>query len=178
MRNDGYSDRGADYGNFTGVKSLFRVDYMLHGTSDKIEGPYSWEPALDLPRGINPAALAFLNATTGQTVYTLWDGGVLAADSPLGPWRTYGRGCGGNPAPAYFNGTFYCTSQHTLEISSQSTVSGAWSKLSDINVTLKNGSRVPYAKALPNVEDPFLWIDKRGNFHIINHRYDTTQTVK
>ena len=23
---------------------------------------------------------------------------------------------------------------------------------------------------------PFLWVDKRGNFHIINHRYDNNQT--
>ena len=23
---------------------------------------------------------------------------------------------------------------------------------------------------------PFLWVDKRGNFHIINHRFDTNQT--
>lgn len=23
---------------------------------------------------------------------------------------------------------------------------------------------------------PFLWVDKRGNFHIINHRFDTNET--
>ena len=28
-----------------------------------------------------------------------------------------------------------------------------------------------YARLLPNVEDPFMWIDKRGNWHIINHRF-------
>ena len=24
-------------------------------------------------------------------------------------------------------------------------------------------------------EDPFMWIDKRGNWHIINHAYDVKQ---
>lgn len=28
-----------------------------------------------------------------------------------------------------------------------------------------------YASQFRNVEDPFLWIDRRGAFHIINHRY-------
>ena len=32
-----------------------------------------------------------------------------------------------------------------------------------------------YARALPNVEDPFMWVDKRGNFHIVNHRYNTSE---
>jgi hypothetical protein len=48
--------------------------------------------------------------------------------------------------------------------------------VSDINVTAANGTKVPYNKVFADqnihVEDPFLWVDKRGNFHIINHAYD------
>jgi hypothetical protein len=58
-------------------------------------------------------------------------------------------------------------------------VQGPWTKLSDINVTAPNGSgSVQYAQLLPNIEDPFLWVDKRSNFHIINHRYVNTETDK
>jgi hypothetical protein len=168
----------ADYGNYTGIKSLFRVDYMIHGESKNIAGPYDWSIAADLPRGINPAALTIKNSTDGNPLYTLWDGGVLASESPDGPWTNIGGGCGGNPAPAFKDGVFYCTSQHTTELTSTSNLKSKFTKVSDINVTLANGTSLPYGKALPNVEDPFLWIDKRGNFHIINHRFDTAEKTK
>lgn len=177
------------YGNYTGIKSLFRVDYTLHGVADRIEGPYTWLPHYDWTN-INPAALAFPNRSssdgvssggTNATVFTLWDGAVMRADTPGGPWSPipgHGVGCGGNPAPAFDTrtGAFYCTNQHTLEIFTTPALGEApWTHLSDVNLTLANGSNVPYARYLPNVEDPFLWVDRRGSFHIINHRYVNTE---
>ena len=118
---------------------------------------YAWGVQPNLPGGINPAALTFPNASTGKPVYTLWNGNIRAADTPFGPWRDVGNDCGGNAAPVYHNGVFFCTSQHTTEVFTTTDLNvKRWTKYSDVNVTLANGSSVPYARALPNVEDPFM----------------------
>ena len=70
----------------TGIKSLFRVEYIMHGISDKITGPYKWNERPHIPGGINPAFLTYNDSTTGKTKYTLWNGGVRSADSPDGPF--------------------------------------------------------------------------------------------
>lgn len=74
------------YGNFTGIKSLFRVEYIMHGIADKITGPFRWNQRENIPGGINPAFLTYNDSATGKTKYTLWDGGVRSSDSPDGPW--------------------------------------------------------------------------------------------
>jgi len=158
------------------IRSLFRVLYMMHGLSDAVTGPYSWFKEPTLPGGINPAFLTYKDDTTGLPVYSLWDGNIRIADSPaLRNFTALGKhegGCGGNPAPARAkNGTFYCTSQHTKELFSAAKLGDHWNKVSDINLTLSNGSSLSYASTFPAVEDPFLWVDLRGNFHILNHRY-------
>jgi hypothetical protein len=164
------------YGNYTGIKSLFRVEYIMHGTSDKIEGPYTWDVKPNLPGGINPMFLAYNDSQTGKTRYTLWNGGIREAQPPFINWTNVpaphgGGDCGTNGAPAYRNGRFYCVSQHTTEIVSTPVLGGKWTKLADINVSTSTVKNIPYAKLMPNIEDPYLWIDKRGNFHVINHRY-------
>jgi hypothetical protein len=156
------------YGNYTGIKSLFRVEYIMHGVAPQIEGPYDWTSKPTIPGGINPAFLVFNGSQSGKTVYSLWDGGVRTSDSPDGPWsKVSGRNpCGANPAPATHKGEFFCTSQHTKQIYHAPALEGPWTTISDINITAANGSSVSYASAFPNVEDPFLFIDKRGNFHV------------
>lgn len=168
------------YENMTGIPSLFRVMYIMHGKADQIDGPYSWFDEPTLKGGINPAFLTYQDKKTQKTQYTLWNGGIRTANSPAMHNFTQlpGRGgCGSNPAPATSrNGTFYCTSQHTHELYTTDQLGQGWTKLSDINITLSNGTSVSYASQYPNVEDPFLWIDLNGNFHIINHRFDQNQT--
>ena len=133
------------YGNYTGIKSLFRVEWIMHGVASKIEGPYDWTSKPTLPGGINPAQLTF-NDSAGKTVYSLWNGGIRTAPSPDGPWTQLPKHsrnpCGGNPAPAHRDGVFYCTSQHTKQIYSAAALGGPWSTLSDINITAANGSLV------------------------------------
>ena len=116
------------YGNYTGIKSLFRVEYIMHGIAEQITGPYDWSARPTIPGGINPAFLYYNDSVTGKTVYTLWNGGVRSADSPDGPWvKVPGRNpCGANPAPAHHKGVFYCTSQHTTEIFSAPKISVAF----------------------------------------------------
>ena len=143
------------YGNYTGIKSLFRVEWIMHGTAATITGPYDWTSEQTIAGGINPAALTYVDKTTGKTVYTLWDGGIRASTSPDGPWDELpGRNpCGLNPAPAYHNGTFYCTSQHTTEIFSSQQINTGWTKLSDINITTTGGKSVGYAQVVKSVEE-------------------------
>eukprot|EP00041_Stephanoeca_diplocostata_P028702 m.827940 g.827940 ORF g.827940 m.827940 type:complete len:256 (+) comp23419_c1_seq7:773-1540(+) len=149
----------------------------MHGTADKITGPYSWGVEPNIPGGINPAFLVYNKTTTGETQYTLWNGNIRTSDSPYGPWTVIpGRGdCGTNRAPVFHNGVFYCTSQRTTQVYTTTKLGDAWETYSDINVTLANGTSVSYASQFETVEDPFLWIDARGNWHIINHRYNTSE---
>ena len=87
------------------------------------------------------------------------------------PQIAHGGGtCGGNAAPVFHNNTFFCVSQHTLELVSVSTLGDRWGHYSDINITLANGDTASYASQFQNVEDPYLWVDTRNNFHILNHR--------
>ena len=127
----------------------------MHGTSATITGPYDWTSEPTIPGGINPAALTYVDNTTGKTVYTLWNGGISASKSPDGPWtKLPGRNpCGLNPAPAYHHGIFYCTSQHTTEIFWSRQINTGWTKLSDINVTTTGGESVGYAQVVKSVEE-------------------------
>ena len=88
------------YINATGIKSLFRVMYIMHGTAAAITGPYTWFREPSLPGGINPAFLTYNDSATGKAVYSLWDGPIRIADSPAMHNFTdlpgHG-GCGGNP---------------------------------------------------------------------------------
>jgi hypothetical protein len=63
------------------------------------------------------------------------------------------------------------TNQKTFQIyTTPSLKSGAkWSVFANI-------SHAAVAKNT-HPEDPFMWVDTRGNWHIINHAYDTTQKV-
>jgi hypothetical protein len=49
-------------------------------------------------------------------------------------------------------------------------ITGPWSKLADIIVAATDGSNGSYARLLPSVEGPSLFADRRGSFHIIDHR--------
>lgn len=91
-----------------------------HGVAQVITGPYDWTVFADLPlTGENPAAVAFTDPATGKRVYSLWSGGqVHVADSPASAFVavagfTYP---GGNPAPMFYNGSWYMTNQATTTV--------------------------------------------------------------
>lgn len=155
------------------VGSLGKVLSTLHGTASVITGPYDWTtlPQLPIP-SINPAYLSWAGAS-GATVHSLWAGGkVFTASSLNGPFTavagfTYP---GGNPAPIYHNGVFYMTNQFTLQIFTTPSVAAGsrWEVYANISHA-----------ALPSddyhVEDPRLWVDARGNWHVINHAYSNVE---
>eukprot|EP00911_Craspedida_sp_UC1_P001909 UC1_evm2s1466 len=80
--------------------------------------------------------------------------------SPLSP-NTLG-GCN-NPAPwVHPNGTLYCLcSNNVLRAES---IHGPWTRISSLSHT---------GGPVGNYEDPFLYTDARGHFHLIYHVYNT-----
>jgi len=147
--------------------SLWNVIYYAHGTSKAVEGPYDWSSPNISSTAINPAALVFPNASTGEMVYSLWIGSeIFVAADPAGPFVQYARNpLPGNTATAYWQGKLYAMNQGN-QILSATSLSGPWASFS----TISHPPGMPYT-----VEDPFMYVDTRGNFHVINHAYNTAQ---
>ena len=169
--------------------ALFGAKHILHGTANAITGPYSWHTMTDVFGGINPAYLVFPNKSDGnRMVYSLWlKGKIHVADSAAGPYRllagvSYPSGSNSNPAPMYHEGAFYITTQHTDTV---------WTRLSldpgpdgtrssdDPEAGWAEFGTISHDRVPPGVvpEDPYLFVDRRGNWHIINHAYDVNQTT-
>jgi hypothetical protein len=158
------------------VGSLGGPPTMKHGIADSIVGPWDFNTLPDLPTegGENPAMVVFPDASKGGSLmYSLWIGGsVLLSDSPYGPFTKIPSFSypGGNPAPIFYKGAFFMTNQPTLQIftTPSLTSGGTWSLYSNI-------SHASLPQDEYHVEDPFLWVDKRENWHIINHAYSNYQ---
>jgi hypothetical protein len=154
--------------------SLWATLYTAHGVSSSPTGPFDWTSMPDLPvHDINPAALIVPNASspTNFTTAVFLGGKIMIADSPEGPFTvsswSYPGGGGSNPAPIYKDGALYMTNQGTANIWTTPSLDQPWVPFSTIA-----HPRLPYT-----VEDPVMWIDARGNWHVINHAYNTGQRV-
>lgn len=152
--------------------SLWHVETCMYGVADSPTGPWDWSSgaAANFSCGINPQFLAFPNASNpSQTLYSLWERGAFwLSESLYGPFIAQRQGgyTGINPAPIFHNGSFFVTTQATKEIVTAPSYLGPWTHYSNIT----HPPTLPYI-----VEDPFLWIDKRGRWHIINHAYNTSE---
>eukprot|EP00041_Stephanoeca_diplocostata_P005579 m.64433 g.64433 ORF g.64433 m.64433 type:complete len:388 (+) comp15879_c0_seq6:144-1307(+) len=152
--------------------NLLGCTNIKHGVADNVTGPYRWDVMPDISGRCNPAFVTYTDAVSGKTKYTLWPSGseIQTADSPDGPFTPISgtKGvAGGNPAPLYHNGAFYATSQSTRTVVTATDLSGPWTVFANISVPVPRNV---------HVEDPFMWIDKRGNWHIVNHAYDVLET--
>jgi hypothetical protein len=154
--------------------SLSKVELMKHGVASSPTGPYDWtQPDLNFTF-INPAFIVF-NKSASERIFSLWGGGkVYLADSIEGPFVEVPRFSlpGGNAAPIYYKGAFYTTTQFTTQIWRTDSLSPdkTWSVYANISHKQPNFPVYDY-----HVEDPFLWVDQRGNWHIINHAYSNVQ---
>ena len=155
--------------------SLSGPTTTMHGVASVITGPYDWTQFKDLPLpNINPAAVTFIDPKTNTTVYSLWSGGqVLVADSPASEFVAVAGFSypGVNPAPIFHKdkGVWFMTNQKTTTIYTTPRLeAGArWTVYANIShATLPTGL---------NVEDPYMWIDGRGNWHIIGHAYSNAE---
>ena len=144
--------------------SLWNVIYTAHGVASDPAGPYDWSTLPNISvASINPAALVYPNASSssGALVYSVWLGGnILLADSAYGPFITssysYPGGSGSNPAPVFVNGSFFLTNQGTTEIWTTSSLDKPWTSFATI----------PHPALPYTVEDPYMFIDRRGNWHV------------
>merc|ERR1712166_628457 len=147
---------------------------LMHGTATNITGPWKWDPKMDIAIPLlgafdGPKSVVFTE--DGKTRYSLWLGGnVYLADSAAGPFTMLAgfKYPGHNPAPLFHNGSFYTiTSMSGSIMTTPRLVSGAqWTQWTSL------------AAARPLVpkdwlpEDPDMWVDSRGNWHIVNHCYN------
>ena len=155
---------------------LLRSTSIMHGVADRVEGPYAWAPATPgapTAGASNPAFVAFADPhDANATKYTLWAGGhVSVAGSPDGPFApvsgAFAAYPGGNPAPIFHGGAWYLTNQGTTTIwTTPHLGQQPWTVFAAVNKTVPAGT---------NPEDPFMWVDARGSWHIVNHAYDTSQ---
>ena len=156
--------------------SLFTTQDMLHGVAEEIAGPYVWHSQGQGDMGSNPAMVKFQDPENNNvTTYSLWAGQsnqfqlytttdlhqpfvkVRGSQGPVGGFS--------NAAPMYHNGQWYATDQGTRKIRTTTKLGEPWTLYSEINCTYEGAYQ----------EDPYLWVDKRGNWHIINHAYNTSQ---
>jgi hypothetical protein len=137
--------------------------------------------------GINPALLVYPNRSdpNQKLVYSLWlKGKIHVANSAAGPWSvlqgvSYPNSPNANPAPIYHKGRFYMTAQHTDTVwTRQSLAAGpdhdadpeaGWEVFASISHDGLPAGVVP--------EDPFMYVDKRDRWHIINHAYNVNETT-
>lgn len=157
------------------VGSLGGPTAILHGTATTITGPWNWSHAtLQTLGGENPAGVTFVDPVTKKTVYSLWiKHTVLTAPSPNGPWTPVNDfvSPGNNVAPLYHDGAWYATSQPTSTVYTTPALApgNRWVEFASITPVALPAS-LQY-----HVEDPFMWVDKRGNWHIVNHAYANSQ---
>jgi hypothetical protein len=154
--------------------SLWGAKDIKHGTADNITGPYLWNTLPEIPSSINPGFLAFKNESSGRMVYSLWDSSAVkvsdSLDGPFSKVEGFSYPSGPNAAPVWHGGAFYMTNQRTGEVWTTSALAAgqSWTLVANISHSgLKTNT---------HAEDPFMWIDKRNNWHIINHAYDLTQS--
>ena len=149
--------------------NLGRSTSMLHGVASAIEGPWDWDARKDLgDLGDNPAFVAFQDGN--QTKYALWVGGAVRVATDLdGPYAEVARYSGGNPAPVYHNGAWFYTTQNPKTIWTAPTLGAPWSV---------HATTGPHAPPGVHFEDPFMWVDARGHWHILGHAYNTRQFTR
>lgn len=146
---------------------LIRATHIMHGVADAVEGPYNWTQYPPLPGGSNPAYLAYSEG--GKTIHSVWQGGkIQVAETLEGPFTVLPHASypGGNPAPVWHKGVFYLTNQRTTQIWSTPSLTQKWTLFANISAA---------PASVQHREDPFMWIDPRGYWHIINHAFTLQQ---
>ena len=147
---------------------LYNPTDMFHGTASHRLGPWTWRNLTGVDVNFNPGALVYGKGTHKR--YTIWVSGhpgkIYHSQSPDGPFTEIPGSnatvaCSINPSPLFVNGTFYCTGQKGGTIMTAPHLGGPWKEYATID-----GVRG---------EDPFLYVDKRGNWHALYHSANGSQ---
>jgi len=154
-------------------RSLYHTVGILFGTAKNIEGPYEWK-SLNVTPLVNSPNPAFLEFNDGKKTRfamfmhnSIWygedregpfieeTGKILVNDSSIALK---------NFKPILHNGIYYATFQHANRIYTSKNVAGPWTLYSNITF----GEKI-------DLEDPEMWIDECGNWHILAHAYDKSE---
>jgi len=155
-----------------GLRNWGGQSQCAHATSPSVEGPYDRQGLVLGHECHNPSTLRHpqtgeylmfhigkgnLTGTTSSFLHT--------AGSPNGPWtaaKTAPNSCN-NPAPAYHpNGTLFVVCNHLDITYAAADWEGEWAALRSMGHP-GNGSRAGH------YEDPYLYFDAAGHFHVIYH---------
>ena len=171
-----------------------RID---HAVADNITGPYVFQDVAVNTWATNPAtlvladgryAMVHIGEGTGApdggqhctndipqyTDYTGRRGSTIhVSRSVSGPWEpllenTLGE-CN-NPAPwQHSNGSLYivCTLGYNHVLKTAPAISGPWQVVTNISIQPDKHGTV--------YEDPYLWVDTRGHWHLLMHAYNTKE---
>ena len=147
----------------------------VHAVSPREDGPFVRSDVVLAAECHGPVAIrdtsdgAWLLFHQGAGPASSNSSGFLRyAHSPNGPWTPIdatpaGRGdklpCGMPTAAFHPNGTLFVVCGNGAELRSAPSRAGPWSPV-----------RIPLPRGA-GWEDPTLWFDRRGNFHVINHVY-------
>jgi len=174
--------RGADDGTYHLYTAIFPkgqlpccTTTLLHGTAANVTGPYHWGERPDIvvdSMGAFDGPKAVVFTEDNKTKYSLWlGGGVYLADSPDGPFEKL-QGFsypGANPAVVWYNDTFFFTNSPSMTVyTTTRLVEGAnWTVHGTVNHSGVPENWIP--------EDPTIWVDQRGSFHMINHAFNVRE---
>lgn len=153
-----------------GLREWAHACQCVHAVSDVIGGPYKKADVSVAKWCHNPAPIRdpngeYLLFHIGSGNETPSSGFMHHSASPEGPWlpaKTSPGNCN-NPAPAFHpNGTLFMICNH-MSITSASSWDEEWQP--ERGLGKSGGDRQRHW------EDPTLWFDRRGNFHILYHVY-------
>eukprot|EP00043_Microstomoeca_roanoka_P008820 m.84740 g.84740 ORF g.84740 m.84740 type:complete len:401 (+) comp14398_c0_seq1:42-1244(+) len=151
------NSRSGSDGNVTFV--LFHI-----GAGDNNTVPITCPPEPPLYRNVKDNAFSEPVLPRPQAGYVFH-----TSSSPSGPWTSYNLpfGCN-NPSPwLHANGTWFVLCNNGgWDLMRASDLQGPWTHV----LTLP-----PCPPGTGTWEDPFLFVDKRGNFHALAHAYVATQ---
>eukprot|EP01065_Artemidia_motanka_P004617 TRINITY_DN121_c0_g1_i3.p1 TRINITY_DN121_c0_g1~~TRINITY_DN121_c0_g1_i3.p1 ORF type:complete len:409 (+),score=155.10 TRINITY_DN121_c0_g1_i3:61-1227(+) len=186
------SEMADDHGNFCGLKQWQSHSRIAHAVAKDpmdvfkrvdIALPHQAHNAAPLRTKAGKWYLFHIGSASAAPVSNCTDaaeaeadvppGSFLhVADSPSGPWRPAPKLSCNNPAPMLHpNGTFYvlCSNRGFDLYRTEDPEAGDWTYVMQFPVPQSWGAGT--SKYL-HYEDPYLYVDRRGNWHALSHRYD------
>ena len=160
-----------------GLASWVTNSQIVHAVSQSPLGPYSKKDVVSPPPTTNPQVLYDPSSGTFLLFHIRGSGSfqLYVSASVDGPWTPHRFSLGGcnNPTAAFHpNGTLYVMchdSQFSLYSFNATDGKPAWQGAASAptpTLTVGKNKNVP-----GNCEDPFLYFDRHGRFHVIAHCY-------
>jgi len=163
--------------NGAGLDGWGSISECHHATAPDPMDPFRYADTVLHPECHNASPLLAPNGS--YLLFHIGSGLLHASETPSGPWRALPsitvdgkhRPCN-NPAPMFArNGTAYvgCNDGGFQIYKSDDVFQGEWMMVTTLAFPPAWSSAAP---AYLKNEDPYLWMDTRGHFHLLAHRYD------